>query len=146
MIVTDANKKTLKQLKNAEREKQDAELKARCEAIAIERIGSEDALKQLSNASKGLWYMPIINDDESIEKMLIMKPIDRHILSLASTKIEDEGLYLFLEACMRECTIEAHDGKQLSDMEIIEDDDYFIPAAMKFNKIMENKKVAFLKR
>lgn len=125
-------------MKARERKEEEVKLRAKCEALAFEKYG-EDEVKKWSNASKGLWYMPVINEDGSIEKMAIMKPIDRHILSLASTKIEDEGLYIFLEACMRECWVEG-------DKEILDDDEYFIPAAQKFNKIMESKKVAFLKR
>lgn len=139
MIVTDNKvKKTLKQIKQAENEKKEQNIKALCEALAIERYGDKK-VKDWSNENKGLWYLPVINDDDTIEKMAIMRPINRHILSHASTKIEDEGLYVFLEACMRECWVEG-------DAEILEEDDYFIPAAMKFNKIMEGKKVAFLKR
>jgi len=48
-------------------------------------------------------------------------------------------LYVFLEACMRECWVEG-------DICIMDDDEYFIPAAMKFNKILEGKKASFLKR
>jgi hypothetical protein len=139
MIVTDNKaKKTLKEIKQAENEKKEKAIKALCEALAVERYGDEQ-VKNWSNENKGLWYLPVINDDDTIEKMAIMRPINRHILSHASTKIEDEGLYVFLEACMRECWVEG-------DTEILEDDEYFIPAAMKFNKIMESKKVAFLKR
>jgi CRISPR/Cas system CSM-associated protein Csm2 small subunit len=138
MIQTDSNKETLKQIKERERKEQEQQLRQKCEAFAFAKYG-EDQVKQWSNKYKGLWYLPALDENGEIEKLVIMKPIDRHILSHASTKIEDEGLYLFLEACMRECLV---DG----DNEILDDDEYFIPAAMKFNKIMESKKVAFLKR
>ena len=114
------------------------ELRDKCEELAFERF-TKDTVLGWSNKYKGLWYLPIIADDGSIEKLGIMKPIDRHILSFASTKIEDEGLYVFLEACMRECWVEG-------DICIMDDDEYFIPAAMKFNKILEGKKASFLKR
>jgi len=48
-------------------------------------------------------------------------------------------LYAFLEAAMRECFIEG-------DKEILDDDEYFIPAANAFNKILEGKKASLLKR
>lgn len=138
MIKTDSNRDTLKIIKAREAKEKEAALRAKCEALAIERYG-EDEVKKMSNANRGLWYLPVIGEDGTIEKLGILKPIDRHILSHASTKIEDEGLYIFLEACMRECWVEG-------DIEILDDDDYFIPASTQFNKIMESKKVAFLKR
>lgn len=139
MIQTNTtSRESLKQMRLREAKEKEAILKEKCEQMAIERFG-EDELKKMSNANKGLWYLPVISDEDEIEKLAIMKPIDRHILSHASTKIEDEGLYVFLEACMRECWLEG-------DKEILDDDDYFIPAAMKFNKIMESKKVSFFKR
>lgn len=139
MIITNQQSKlTLKELKAKEAKEKDEELKAKSAALAEERYTKEQ-IHAWSNQFGGIWFLPVINEDGSIEKLALMKPINRHILSHASTKIEDEGLYSFLEACMRECWLEG-------DKEILEDDDYFIPSAMKFNKIMEGKKVAFLKR
>ena len=151
MIKTNATgRESLKEMKKREAAEKEVELRKKCEALAFEKY-TEDTIKQWSNKHKGLWYLPVINDDDSIETMAIMKPIDRHILSFASTKIEDEGLYTFLEQCMREVFVAGvePDGKlsdKADDSVIITDDEYFIPAAMKFNKIMESKKVAFLKR
>ena len=140
MIKTDKKAQgTLKEMRDRERTEKENKLKAQCEALAIERHG-EKAIKQWSNEHKGLWYLPVMDDaEEKIEKMIIMRPINRSILSYASTKIEDEGLYTFLEQCMRECYV-------AGDMEIIDEDEYFISAAMKFNKIMDGKKAALLKR
>jgi len=137
-MIQTTNKSTLKEMREAEKQRMDAQLKAACEKLAIERYG-EDQVKQWSNKHKGLWYLPVVDEDNNIEVMAIMRPIDRHILSFASTKIEDEGLYIFLEACMRECWVEG-------DSCILDDDEYFIPCAMKFNKILEGKKAAFIKR
>lgn len=141
MIKTDANKNSLKEIREREKQERDQELRQQCEAIAIERLGSEDELKKLSNKHNGIWYLPILDADGKVEKLLIMKPIDRHIISYASTKMESDGISAFLESAMRECTIAEH-----SDMVIIDEDDYFIPASQVFNKIMEGKKVALLKR
>ncbi len=141
MIQTDANKNSLKEIRERERKEKDDIIRKKCEALAIQRLGDEDKLKQLSNKHKGLWYLPAIDDNENIEKLLILKPIDRNILSYASTKIQDEGLYSFLEAAMTECILADH-----SDMIMLTDDDYFIPAANSFNKILEGKKTALLKR
>jgi hypothetical protein len=140
MIRTDKQgKSTLKEMRERERLEKELALKAQCEALAIERHG-EKTIKQWSNQNKGLWYLPVMDEsEEKIDKMVIFKPIDRSILSYASTKIEDEGLYTFLEQCMRECYV-------AGDMEIIDEEEYFIPAAMKFNKILEGKKAALLKR
>jgi len=110
----------------------------KCNALANARYG-EDEVKKMSNANKGIFFLPVMGDDDEIEKMALMKPIDRNILSYASTKITDEGLYAFLEAAMRECFIEG-------DREILDDDEYFIPAANSFNKILEGKKASLLKR
>jgi len=68
-----------------------------------------------------------------------MKPVDRAILSYAVSKMEDGGLYDYLGACMNECFL---DG----DRDILDDDNYFIPAANSFNKMLEGKKVNLLKR
>jgi hypothetical protein len=133
-----SNRETLKQIRLREAKEKEVLLLEKCNAFANEKYGEEE-MKKMSVANKGLWFLPVVNDDESIEKLGIMKPINRHILSHASTKIEDEGLYVFLEACMRECWV-------IGDEEILDEDEYFIPAAMKFNKIMESKKVAFIKR
>lgn len=142
MILPNSNsRETLKQIKERERKEQEEEMRAKCEKYAAEKYG-EDQVKQWSNKFKGLWFLPVLDDDGNIVKMAIMKPIDRYILSHASTKIEDEGLYIFLEACMRECLVNQDDEGNF----IIDDEETFIPAANKFNKIMEGKKVAFLKR
>lgn len=129
---------SLKEIRARDKQKEEGELRAMCVALSNERYG-EDKMKKLSNQNKGIFFLPVLGDDGKIEKMALMKPIDRNILSYASTKITDEGLYAFLEAAMRECFIEG-------DKEILEDDEYFIPAANSFNKILEGKKASLLKR
>lgn len=141
MIKTDANKNSLKEIRDRDRKEKEAEIKTMCEAIAVERLGGHEALIKLSNKHQGIWYLPIMDDEGGIEKMAILKPIDRHILSFASTKMEDEGLYIFLEAAMRQCFHE-----EFSDMEILDDDKYFLPASGQFNKLIEGKKAFMLKR
>lgn len=139
MIQTDNNKGTIKEIRERERKEQETRLREKCQELAYERYGEEQVVKW-SNLNKGLWYLPVMDDSgENIEAMALMKPINRHILSYASTKISDEGLYAFLEQCMRECFISG-------DTFILDDDEYFIPAAMKFNAILEGKKAALLKR
>lgn len=132
------NEKAIKAMREKEKQAKDSATKIKCEAIAIERYG-ETKVKEWSNANKGLFYLPIMDDNDEVEKLAVLKPIDRNILSFASTKIQDAGLYAFLEACMRECWIEG-------DAEILEDDEFFIPAANTFNRILEGKKAALLKR
>jgi hypothetical protein len=139
MIQTDNNKGTIKEIRERERLENETRLREQCQQLAYERFGEEQVIKW-SNQYKGLWYLPVLDESgDNVEAMALMKPITRHILSYASTKISDEGLYAFLEQCMRECFIAGDD-------KIIEDDDYFIPAAMKFNAILEGKKAALLKR
>lgn len=139
MIQTDKTAATsVKAIREREEAEKAAKLRQQCEALATERYGAEQVVKW-SNANKGLFYLPILDAEENIEKLAIMRPITRQILSYASTKIQDDGLYAFLEAAMRECFIEG-------DEEIIEDDEYFIPAANQFNKIIEGKKANLLKR
>ncbi|THU36912.1 hypothetical protein FAM09_18285 [Niastella caeni] len=140
MIQTDNNNKgTIKDIKERERKEEEIKLREQCQELAYERYGEDQVIKW-SNQHKGLWYLPVMDESgETIEAIALMKPINRHILSYASTKISDEGLYAFLEQCMRECFIAGDDF-------IIEDDEYFIPAAMKFNAILEGKKAALLKR
>ncbi len=151
MIQTNnSGRESLKAMKDREKAEKEIEIRKLCEALSIEKF-TEETIKQWSNKHKGLWYLPVIKEDGTIEALAIMKPIDRHILSYASTKIEDEGLYTFLEQCMREVFVAAVEPngtavEKADESVIITDDEYFIPAAMKFNKIMENKKVAFLKR
>ncbi|MGQ0739140.1 MAG: hypothetical protein ACT4OJ_08795 [Bacteroidota bacterium] len=146
MISTNANKGSLKEIREREKKEKELRIKEQCEKIAIERCGSEDDLVKLSNAHKGLWFLPTLTEDEQIEKLLILKPIDRHILSFASTKITDDGLYAFLEAAMRECVIEKIGEKVISDMVMLDDDEYFISAANSFQKVMDGKKTALVKR
>ena len=140
MIVQNSNRETLKQIKERERKEKEIDLRNRCRDYAIAKYGEEQVVKW-SNASKGLWYMPALNDNDEIEKLAIMKPIDRHILSHASTKIEDEGLYIFLEACMRECLVNNDEEGNF----LLDDEEAFISGAMKFNKILETRKTAFVK-
>ncbi len=141
MITADANKNSLKEIRERERQEKEKEIRDKCEAIAIERYGDVNTLINLSNKTKGIWYLPHIDDDGNVLKLLILKPIDRNILSYASTKIEDEGLYAYLEACMRECTIKEH-----SDMDMYDDEEIFLSAANRFNKVMEGKKTFLVKR
>jgi hypothetical protein len=138
VIRNNNNEKALKQMRDKERTEKEAAMKAKCQEFAAAKYG-EAKLVEWSNANKGLFFLPIEDEDGEIEKLGIMKPIDRNILSFASTKIQDAGLYAFLEACMRECWIEG-------DAAILEDDEYFIPAANVFNKILEGKKASLLKR
>ena len=141
MIKTETKKGAgIKEIRKREIEKAEKELVEICEALAIDRYTKEQ-LAKWSNEYKGLWYLPVLKDDDSgeIDALAIMQPITRAILSYASTKIADEGLYEFLEAAMRECFVEG-------DMKIIDDDEYFIPAANQFNKSLEGKKAALLKR
>lgn len=142
MIKTDKTgeaSRSLKEIKKAERLEKETKIKALCEAYAKEKFG-ENVVVTLSNANKGVWFLPILNEDEDeVEKLLIMKPINRHILSYATSKMESEGLYAFLESAMRECVLRG-------DIEILDDDEYFIPASQKFNAILEGKKAALVKR
>jgi hypothetical protein len=135
------NTETLKQMRERKQKEIDAVLRSKCEEYAISKVGSAEELVKLSNQVGGLWYLPTLDEQNNIEKMLILKPITRTTLSYASTKIEDEGLYTFIEVAMMECII-----KEYSDMDIMEDEEAFISAANKFQKTMEGKKTALLKR
>ena len=139
MIKTE-NKKgfSIKEIRKREHEENEKQLRAKCEEIAEKKF-TKAKLAEWSNANKGLWYLPILDDEDNIKLLAILKPITRSILSYASTKIEDEDLYEFLEAVMKECWI---DG----DKAIIDEDEFFIPAAQKLNKILEGYKSALVKR
>lgn len=134
------NKNSLKGIKAREKKQKEAEEKALCEAYAIGKLGSEQNLVKLCNEKKGLWYLPVFDDDGNVEKMLILRPVDRLTLSMASSK-SDDGLYVFLESAMRDCVIEEY-----SDMDIFEIEDMFIAAALAFQKMMEGRRVSILKR
>lgn len=136
-----AETNSLKAIRDREKAEKDAAIKQKCEALAISRVGSEDEFKKLSNTHKGIWFLPVLDDNDEVELLLVLKPIDRNIISYASSKLEDEGISGYVEAAMRECTI-----KNISDMQIIDDDEYFVSAFTKFHKIMEGKKTALLKR
>lgn len=140
MIKTELKKgASIKEIRKREEAQKEKELHDKCEALAVERF-TKEKLAKLSNENQGLWFLPVLDEEgEKIEALAIMRPITRSILSYASTKIQDEGLYEFLEAAMRECFV-------LGDEIILNDDNYFIPAANKFNKILEGKKAALLKR
>ncbi len=133
-----STRSTMKEMQKLEKEKEAKALLEKCNARADELYGAK-AMAQWSNANQGLWFLPIIDEEGNIEKMMIFKKIDRNILSYASTKLETDGAYVFIEQCMRDCYI-------AGDMEIIEDDDYFLPAMSKFQAMIEGKKAAMLKR
>lgn len=139
ILNNDNSKSTLKQMREKEQKERQDRIKSLCEEFAKTHYGQEK-LESWEKQYKGLWFLSVLNDDETaVAKLAIMRPIDRHILSHASTKLTDDGLYTFLETCMRECWIEG-------DQEIVDDDEYFIPAAQTFNSMIESKKVAFVKR
>lgn len=140
MIKTELKKgESVKSIRERERKEKEKALHDQCEKLANDRY-TETQMKKWSNEHKGLWFLPVMdNGGEKIEALAIMRPITRSILSYASTKIQDEGLYEFLEAAMRECFVEG-------DKCILDDDEYFIPSANQFNKILEGKKAALLKR
>lgn len=140
MIKTATKKGSVKEILQRERKEKEQALHAKCVALSNERF-TEEKMKAWSVANQGLWFLPVLDGEtgENIEALAIMKPITRSILSYASTKIAEEGLYEFLEAAMRECFI-------AGDESILDDDVYFIPAANSFNKIIEGKKAALIKR
>jgi hypothetical protein len=133
-----STKNSLKSIRDRERKEKDDQVKELCQKLAYERY-TEDQVKKWSNENKGIFYLPVMSTEGDIEKLALMRPITREILSYASTKIQEEGLYIFLEAAMRECLI-------TGDAEILDDDEYFIPAANAFNAILEGKKASLLKR
>jgi hypothetical protein len=140
-IKTDHRKyDSIKEIKDREKKERIDRIRQQCEKLAQERFGPEK-MAAWSNQNKGLWFLPIMKADnpEEVELFLIMKPINRGILSYASMKIQDEGLYSFLEACMRECKLEG-------DEVILDEDEFFIPAANRFNNILEGRKAEMLKR
>jgi CRISPR/Cas system CSM-associated protein Csm2 small subunit len=140
MISTERKKgESIKAIRKREKEEQEKKLRDLCAAKVNEQFG-EEQLKKWSSEHKGLWFLPVMDETgEIIEALGILKPITRSVLSYASTKIQDEGLYEFLEAAMRECWI-------AGDTVILDEDDYFIPAAQQFNKILEGKKASLVKR
>lgn len=131
---------SLKQIREREKKEVEAKQRKQCEAFATEKYGEQ--LVQWSNANGGVWYMPTFDEAGEITHLAIMKPVNRHILSHASTKLEDDGLYTFLEVCMRECLLNDDD----CGLYIVDNEEAFISGSMKFNKMLEGKKVAFLKR
>ena len=137
-MTTEQKPLTVKEMRQKEAQEKSEALRKACEALAVERY-TKDQVVLWSNTHGGLFYLPLLDENEQIEKLAILKPINRHTLSYASTKMEDEGLYAFLEVVMRECWLGG-------DQEIIDDDVYFLPAAGKLNKMIEGKKAAFVKR
>lgn len=135
-MIQTTNKNSLKDIREKRKQEEEQKLRDLCEKSAIDKFG-ESKLAAWRKEFGSLWFLPILKEDE-VEKLAVMKPITRTALSYAASKLEDDGLYGFLESCMRECWI---DG----DNEILDDDEYFIPASMKFNKILEGKTAAFLK-
>ncbi len=134
-------KRTLKQIREEEKKVIETALKEKCEAYAEAKYTKEQIVRW-SNEHQGLWFLPVLDEDGEIFKLSIMKPINRHILSHASTKLEDEGLYVFLEACMRECLVNDDEEGQF----VLEDEESFISGSMEFNKILKGRKVGLLKR
>ena len=138
MIKTDNTKgESLKEIKIRQRKEKEAELLAKCEAFAADKYG-KDKLDEYRKKYDCIWFMSVMDEEDNIDALAIMRPVNRHILSFASTKITDDGMYGFLEQCMRECWLEG-------DMRILDEEEYFVPASQEFNKIIESKKVVFLK-
>lgn len=134
---TDKKADSVKQIRRREAEAKEKALREKCEALAIEKF-TKEKITAWSNEHKGLWYLPIMDETEEIVALAVLKPMNRTILSYASTKIEDgEGLYDFLEAAMRECFL-------AGDERILDDDEFFIPAAQKFNRMMMKGNTAAL--
>jgi hypothetical protein len=129
---------SVKEIRERERKEKEEGLRKKCAELA-DQVHGVDQMKKWSNENQGLWFLPVLDAEDNIEALAIMRPINRSILSYASTKIQDEGLYEFLEAAMRECFI-------AGDQRILDDDDYFIPASQQFNKMLDGKKAALLKR
>lgn len=139
MIKTEAKKgDSVKEIRKREAAEKEAKLREQLNTYANEKFG-ENELKKWSVANKGLFFLPILGEDGAILKLAVMRPITRSILSYASTKVQEEGLYEFLETAMRECFI-------AGDKDILDEDEYFIPAANQFNKILEGHKAALVKR
>jgi hypothetical protein len=128
----------LKTIQKKELEQYNKALRDQCETLVHERYGEEQVI-QWSNLNKGLFYLPVLDDEGNILKLAVFRPITRHILSYAATKMTEGGLYAFLESAMRECFIEG-------DTEILDDDEFFIPAANTFNNVIERRKVQLVKR
>jgi hypothetical protein len=133
-------KESLKERLKRERLEKEAEVKKQCESFAKEKH-TEAQLKKWSNQHKGLWFLPIFDQDDEtkIIALGIFKPITREALSYATTKMEEGGLYEFLEAAMRECWVAGEEA-------ILDDDKYFLPASSKFNKMIEGHNAMLLKR
>src|SRR5690606_14629138 len=112
MIKTDTNKNTLKSIREKEATEREVFERTACEAYCKKNFPDVDLVK-LSNKHKGLWFLPIWDENDKVEKLALMRPIDRHILSYASTKVESDGLYIFLEACMNECFL--HGDRDIID-------------------------------
>lgn len=137
--MTETKPLTVKEIRKREAEEKATKLREQCEAYAKERF-TEKTIVEASNKYGGLFYLPILSEDETtIEKFAVFTPINRHVLSYASTKLADGGMYVFIEQVMRDTFL-------FGDMEIIDDDAYFLSAAEVINKIIDAKKAAFVKR
>lgn len=128
---------SLRDMRERKRLEEEALQLAQAEAAAVEKYGAEQ-IAAWRKQYGAIWFMTFLSEGKEVEKIAIFRPIDRQVLSFAASKMEDDGLYGFLEQGMRECWL-------AGDEEVLEDDNYFIPAAQKFNKIIEGKQVAFLK-
>lgn len=140
-MIQKTNGESLKEIRKRKKQEEQAKLKEQCEAYILAKWPELD-LAKLSNSNGGLWYLPVWDSDDEtqeIKYLLIMKPINRNILSYAATKMEDGGLYDFLGAGLEECCVHG-------DKELFNDEESFIAAATSFNKIIETKKAALLKR
>ncbi len=132
-------KLSLKELEAKAAQEEELRVKELAEKEAVKRYTAEQ-LKKWQSENDGIWFLPFLTEDgKSIDKMLVLKSVDRNVLSFAMTKMEDEGMYGFLESAMREHTL---DG----DAEIFEDEDLFLGASKVFQKAMEGRKAFMLKR
>lgn len=130
---------TMKEINARKNKEQEAKLLELCRMKAEKSYGAEKVASWKKEFGD-IFFLPILDETgEKIEAMAVMKPITRTVLSYASTKISEEGIYSFLETAMRECWIEGNES------DIFEVEDNFIAAADSFQKIINRKKAAFLK-
>lgn len=137
MIQSDKSKtESLREIRDRKKKEEEVLLLEKCEAIARERYGVK--LDEWRKKFGHIWFLPVQDNTGEIEKLAVMKPIDRTILSYCADKMTEDGLYGYLEACMREVWL---DG----DNEIVDEEEYFIPCSDVFQRITQGKKAAFLK-
>ena len=127
---------SLQEIEDRNRAEAAQSVKDQCEKLAVKRFGA-DQIKAWETEYKSVWYLSV-HQNGVVKFFGVMKPVTRHILGYAHTKV-DSGSYAVAEAAMRECWLGG-------DEQMFDDEDCFLVAAQAFNSRTSEYEAYIVKR